>query len=299
MYSIIIPLHNEEQNIPELFQEIREVMEQAHLSYEVVFVNDGSTDGSLKVIKELSLQYNQITVFQERVRKGKGKALSNGIHSAKGDIIVFMDGDMQDDPHDLLRFFSKLDDGYDFVNGIRTTRKDTFIIKIYSKFFNWFLRSFLNSPLTDINCGFKVFKREILEDIPLYGNNFRFLPLATHLLGYKVGEVHVHNRNRKYGKPKYGIGKPFIGAIDTLSAYFLFRFAERPLHFFGIVGGLFFFVGFILALWMSYERIVFGVLLYRRPALLMAVSFIIVGIQIIMTGIIGELIVYLNKKSNK
>ncbi|MEO6508856.1 MAG: glycosyltransferase, partial [Patescibacteria group bacterium] len=144
--------------------------------------------------------------------------------------------------------------------------------------------------------GFKALKKEILKDTVFYGNNFRFLPLAAFTQGYKVTEVAVDNRARKYGVPKFGNGKAFIGLIDTITAYFLYKFAEKPLHFFGIIGGVFFVIGFLMALYLTIERVFFGVLLIYRPLLQLAILLIIVGIQIGMTGIIGELIVYLNKK---
>ncbi|MBI2641028.1 hypothetical protein HYW87_00310 [Candidatus Roizmanbacteria bacterium] len=164
---------------------------------------------------------------------------------------------------------------------------------------NQFVKFFSGSPYSDVNCGFKAFKKSVLKDIVLYGNNFRFLPLWIYYKGYKVTEVKVYNRPRQYGESKFGMGKVIIGLLDTIIAVFLYRFSERPLHFFGTIGALILLPGLAIAAYLTFERIFFGILLYRRPALLYAVLFIIVGLQIVMTGILGELIVYLNKKNRQ
>ncbi|MEK7096760.1 MAG: glycosyltransferase, partial [Patescibacteria group bacterium] len=173
---------------------------------------------------------------------------------------------------------------------------DNLIVKIYSKIVAWFLKSFLNSPYIDINCGYKAFKREVLKEFSFYGNNFRFFPLAVFYNGFKVTEINVKNNKRKFGESKFGPNKLFTGLLDTLTAYFLFKFAEKPLHFFGVIGGVTFFIGFLISFYLTIERLFFGVLLVTRPLLWLGILLIIVGIQVIMTGIIGELVVYLNKK---
>lgn len=296
MISIIIPFHNEENNITVLCEEIVLVLEQIKIKYETILVDDGSSDASKQEADDLSNKYSTIKTIHQRRRFGKGKALADGFEHVTGNIIIFMDGDLQDNPHDLPKFIAKINQGYDLVNGIRIKRKENSIIKAYSKLGNRFLKLFTQSPFTDINCGFKAIRIDVLKEIKLYGNNFRFLPLAAYYQGFKVTEIPVDNRVRQHGISKYGIAKPFIGFIDTITAFFLYRFSEKPLHFFGTIGGIFFAIGFIIALVLSIERIFFGVLLYRRPALLLAILLIIVGIQIAMTGIIGELIVFLNKK---
>lgn len=301
MISIIIPFYNEEESLPILHKEIIAVMEKIGKEYEVVYVDDGSTDASFNKIQILKskLQTNsKIQIIKINKKKGKGEALKVGVENAKGDIIVFMDADLQDDPKDLEKFLTKIDEGYDFVNGVRKKRQDNFLVKTYSVFAGFILKQFFHSPFSDINCGFKVFKKEVLKDFYFYGNNFRFFPLAVFYQGFKVTEVMVTNKPRKFGKSKFGTSKLFIGILDMIGAYFIYRFSEKPLHFFGSIGGSFFFTGFIIAFYLSFERIFFNVLLYRRPALQLAILLIIVGVQILMTGIIGELIVYLNKKKS-
>jgi len=291
MISIIIPFYNEEKNIPILLQEIENVMKEDSRLYEVLLIDDGSE----QKMESDTLKFEHIHFIEHKKRLGKGEALKTGLSHAKGDIIVFMDGDLQDDPHDLPLFFDKLEGGYDLVNGKRTKRKEIGLIKFYSALANSVLKNIFKSPFSDINCGFKAFRRDVIEDMPLYGNNFRFLPLSAFYKGFRVAEIEVHNRKRLHGISKFGASKLFVGLLDMTTAYFVFKFAERPLHFFGLIGGILFTVGFFISLYLAFERIFYNVLLYRRPLLQLGIVLIIVGIQIVMTGLIGELIVYLSK----
>lgn len=295
MLSIIIPFHNESKNIAKLIDEIKTTLKNEKFTYEVVLVNDGSTDDTKESLSLILKAKSDVKAVDLPRRMGKGEALVRGLKKSSGEIIVFMDGDLQDDPEDISRFYKTLSDEFDLVNGIRKNRKDNMLIKLYSAAGNYFLRFFVHSPFHDINCGFKMFRREILDQVVLYANNFRFLPIAAYYKGFKVAEIEVNNRPRLYGRSKFGITKPIIGFIDTLTAYFLYQFAERPLHFFGVIGGTFFFIGFIISFYLSYERLFLGVLLYRRPLLQFAILMIVIGIQIVMTGFIGELIVYVHK----
>ena len=295
--SIIIPFHNEAENLPELLKSLEQESVLKEMPYEIVLVDDGSLDDYRPGIKEYLSHENSNLVKMGR-QMGKGKALNAGLRESSGDLIVFMDADLQDDPADLRTFLDKIDEGYDLVNGVRFDRQDTTLVKIYSKSARCFLKRYLHSPFTDINCGFKIFRRKLLDDIAIYGNNFRFFPLAAFYEGYKVSEVPVHNRPRLHGKSKYGAKKLFIGLIDMGSAYFLYKFAEQPLHFFGSIGSVFAGVGVFTLAIITYQRIFEGILLYRRPALQYATFLIILGIQIIVTGILGELTVYLHKKKS-
>jgi len=294
MLSIIIPFYNEKENLPLLINSLKEELKKIKIKYEIIFVDDGSNDNYDKNL----FNKKNLKLFFHHKRLGKGMALKTGINKNNGDLICFMDADLQDDPKDLKKFIDKINQGFDFVNGYRLKRQDSFLVKIYSKLAQLFLKKFLKSPYSDINCGFKMFKKEVIEDFIFYGNNFRFFPLYVYYQGFKVNEVVVNNQPRRYGKTKFGKGKLIIGIFDTLTAYFLYKFSEKPLHFFGVVGGIFFIIGFLISLYLTIERLFFNVLLYRRPILFLGVLLIIVGVQIIMTGIIGELIVYLNKKKN-
>lgn len=265
-------------------------------------VDDGSTDRSVLNVKtQISKEKvenlkGKIKIVQLPKRQGKGKALADGIKNSQGEVIAFIDGDLQDDPKDLIRFLKKIDQGYDFVNGVRVKREDNIFVKTYSKAAALFLKLFLNSPYRDINCGFKVFRRKVLSGFVFYGNNFRFFPLSVYYQGFKVTEIPVVNHPRKYGRSKFGSGKLIAGLFDILTAYFLYRFSEKPLHFFGVIGFSLFLIGFLISAYLTIERLFFNLLLYRRPILFLGILLIIVGVQIIMTGIVGELVVYLNKK---
>ncbi len=300
MISVIIPFYNEKENLPVLLTKLIQVLKKIDNAWEVILVNDGSNDQfeeTLNKFKELKAYQKNgyIKLINHQKRLGKGYALKSGIENSNGQIIVFMDADLQDDPEDLPKFLEKINKGYDFVNGVRVLRQDNFLIKFYSSLARYFLKVFLHSPFDDINCGFKAFKRRVLEGFNFYGNNFRFFPLAVYYQGYQVGQVSVKNNPRLFGKSKFGIQKIFFGIFDVLTAYFIFKFSEKPLHFFGIIGGSISFLGFLILVYLAYERIFHNQLLYRRPILWLGILFVIVGIQIINTGIIGELIVYVNK----
>lgn len=295
MISIIIPFYNEVESIPVLVEHLNTQLEKLRIEFEIILVNDGSTDNPQSVIRNV----NNLKLFNHKKRLGKGEALKTGIENSSGETIVFMDGDLQDDPSDLPEFLEKIRGGNDFINGIREKRNDNLVVKFYSKIVAWFLKTFLNSPYTDINCGYKVFNRKVLKNFIFYGNNFRFFPLAVFYNGYKVTEINVKNNKRMFGRSKFGPGKLFTGLLDTLTAYFLFRFSEKPLHFFGIIGGIIFLIGFLISLYLTIERLFFGVLLVTRPLLWLGILLIIIGIQVVMTGIIGELIAYLSKKNYK
>ena len=297
MLSIIIPFFNEKENLPILINQLINQLNRLKKEYEIILVNDGSTDDSISNLKSLMSNPNLKSVNHKK-RLGKGRALKTGIENSSGETIVFMDGDLQDDPEDLPKFLEKIDQGYEFINGIRIKRQDNLLVKLYSNLASYFLKTFLHSPYADINCGFKAFKREVLSDFVFYGNSFRFFPLAVFYNGYKVTEINVRNNKRRFGQSKFGPGKLITGIFDTLTAYFLYKFSERPLHFFGTVGGVIFLIGFFISFYLTIERLFFGVLLVTRPLLWLGLLLIIVGIQIVMTGIIGELIVFLDKKSN-
>ena len=211
MLSIIIPFYNEAENLPILANQLIGQLDKLKKEYEIILVDDGSNDNFQFSIFNFQ---NNIRLIKHKKRLGKGQALKSGIENSKGNIIVFMDGDLQDDPSDLPFFLKKIEEGYYFINGIRKKREDDLFVKIYSLTAKKFLKVFLNSPYTDINCGFKVFKKEVLEDFVFYGNNFRFFPLFVFYNGYKVTEIIVKNNQRKFGKSKFGRGKLLNGIFN-------------------------------------------------------------------------------------
>jgi glycosyltransferase involved in cell wall biosynthesis len=299
MISILVPFKNEEKNLTLLYQGIAESL--SNKNWELILINDGSTDASPQEAHDLSSKDNKVRILNQRKSFGKGRALADGFKIAKGDIIVFMDADLEDNPAELPKFIEKIDEGYDLVNGWRKNRDHGFSKTIPSKIGNiLILKWFLHSHFHDVNCGYKALKREILETIQLYGDILRFLPFMAVKEGYKTTEIPVHHSNRKYGVSKYGFFRRFSIFMDILTSYFIYRFREKPLHFFGGIGAFFLLLGIIPLIYLLFDRIFFGHLLYRRPLFLLTFLPIIVGIQVIMTGILAELIVYLRfqKKEN-
>ncbi len=299
MLSIIIPFYNEEENLGILTNQLIESLKKIQIDYEIILVDDGSTDNSkLKVSSLIKTSEDKAkikTVFHKK-KLGKGTALLTGFKESKGEIIVFMDADLQDDPSDLPNFIDKINQGYDLVNGWRKDRNDPLEKKIPSSIFNFLLlRSFLKSKFHDVNCGFKAMRRQVLNQISLYGDNYRFLPILADRAGFRTTEIVVHHKPRIHGKSKYGSLRIFFGLFDTLTTYFVIRFSERPLHFFGLIGGILFLIGSVILLILTLQRLFLNMMLYRRPGLFYGILLIIVGIQIVMTGIIAELIVYLHK----
>ena len=300
MISVIIPFYNEAENLPILVDKLTRILTKQKNTWEIILADDASTDNSTKSIAHYmnGIYKDKIKLISHRKRFGKGKALLTGFQQSKGDIIIFMDADLQNDPLDLPLFMEKVNQGFELVNGWRKERKDGLVKTIPSRIGNHIiLKYILRSKFHDINCGFKLMKRKVLEEIPLYGDNFRLLPVMAEKHGFKTTEIVVKHNPRFHGKSKYGFFRRFSIFADILTAYFIFRFSEKPLHFFGIVGLPLFLLGTLILLILGIERIIYNQLLYRRPMLFVGILLIIVGIQISMTGIIAELLVYLNKKN--
>lgn len=290
--SVLVPFHNEVDTLPSLQHQLHDVFAKLGVTYELIAIDDGSTDGSAS-----SLSDRNTTLVTQKRRMGKGRALELGFKVSRGEIIILMDADLQDDPADIPLFIEKLTQGYDLVNGWREKRLDPMNKTLPSKIFNAvLLKGLLRSPFHDINCGFKAMRREVLEQIHFYGDNYRFVPIIAHKMGFRVGEVPVEHHPRAYGVSKYGFFRMLYGFFDTITTYFIMRFAEKPLHFFGPIGGTTFVIGLLITTYLTVERMFFGIELYKRPMLLAGIFFSIVGLQIIMTGIIAELIVYLHNQ---
>lgn len=294
MISIIIPFYNEKDSLPILFNRLIEWAQKLKKEYEIIFVDDGSTDNFQ--FSFFNFQKN-IRLIKHKKRLGKGAALLSGFNASKGEVIVFMDADWQNDPADLPKFLMKIEEGFQLVNGWRKKRKDSFLKTFPSSVYNSFLlRLILQSKFHDVNCGFKAVKREVLEAIPLYADNYRLLPILAEREGFKTTEVTIAHHPRKYGQSKFGVWRLFFGLVDVLTYYFLLKYFEKPLHFFGMIGGSILGAGVLILLYLGIERLFFHHLLYRRPVLFLGMLLVIVGVQVIVTGFIGELIVYLNKK---
>lgn len=298
MISIIIPFYNEEGSLPLFLEELQKVMEELSYHHELIFVNDGSTDSGSMIIENARNENKRIHLYTHRKRFGKGKTLATGFLHSKGDIAVFIDADLQNDPKDLPKFIEKIALGYEFVNGYRKIRNDGFDKTLPSKIYNTLVNSLFSLPIHDINCGFKAMKREVLDSIQLYGDNYRILPILAKYEGFRITEIEVLHHPRKYGSSKYGAARLLFGLFDMLTYFFLLRFLEKPLHFFGVIGSFFLMLGSIILSYLAIERIFFQEMLYRRPILFLGMLLIVVGVQIITTGFIGELIVYLYKKKS-
>ncbi len=309
MISIIIPFYNEKENLPLLVKKLIKEGKRLTEPYEVIFIDDGSLDNFQFSIfpKRIPSKFFGVNNFQKNIklikhrkRFGKGKALLTGFKESKGDTIVFMDADLQNDPHEVSKFIQTIEKGFDFVNGWRIDRKDPLSKKIPSYIFNTvLLKFFFKSKFHDINCGYKAMRREVLDQIPLYGDNYRFLPIMAEQEGFKTTELEVKHYPRMFGSSKYGLFRLLSGLFDTITTYFVYKFSDKPLHFFGPIGASLFFGGFFITINLTIGRIFYGMQLYRRPLLLFGTLLIIVGIQFVMTGFIAELFVYLRKKNHE
>ena len=296
MISVIIPFKDEADSLPVLVKLLQENLAKLNTDYEVLLMSNGSTDDWEK---KLTLPNDKFKTFALRMGD-KGRALRRGIAKSSGDIIAFMDADLEDDPADLPKFYSKIQEGADFVNGWRRERHHSLDRNLPSLIGNYLIiRSFLKTGFHDVNCGFKMFRRECLQDVVLYGDNFRFLPLVVEKFGFRTAEVVVKHKNRLYGKSKFGFFNRLTVFADILTAYFIFRFSQKPLHFFGAIGILPFVLGSCIILVLTFERIFMGVELHDRPIVWGAILLIIVGLQIVMTGVIAELMVFLFKKGQR
>ena len=288
--SIVVPLYNEEESLNPLVIEIKKALKPININFEVVFVDDGSTDNSLKIIKDICKQDNRFKFVSFRKNYGKSAALEIGFRNVSGDVVMTMDADLQDDPAETLNLLKKLDEGYDLVSGWKKIRHDPFIKKHSSKFFNFATRVMSGIKLHDFNCGLKAYRREVTENIKVYGELHRYMPVLAHWGGFKVTEIAVKHHPRRYGVTKFGISRFFKGFIDLITVTFATRYIKRPMHFFGFFGALAFIAGFIVnaALTIDWIR---GHSLSNRPLLFLGMLLIIVGVQLFSVGLLGEMLV--------
>lgn len=293
--SFVIPAKDEEKSVKLLHQEIRKVMAQIKKPYEVVFVDDGSKDNTFKNLEKLRKIDKRVKIIKLRGNWGKSVALQTGFEHSSGEIIVTMDADLQDNPMDLRKLLRKIDDGYDLISGWKKERRDPASKVIPSRIFNFMVSILSGIKVHDVNCGYKTFKREVINNINLYGELYRFIPIMVASQNYKVGEVVVRHRKRKYGKSKFGWKRTIKGFLDLLTVIFLTGYLRRPGHFFGIFGLISFFLGFLIGLYITYLRITTGSIQYRHPLLFLGILLMVVGVQLITTGLLGEMIASYNK----
>ena len=287
--SVVIPLYNEEASLPELNKQIVAVLKQTDISFEICYIDDGSTDASLQILKELRRENKQIKILSFRKNYGKSAALSEGFKLAAGEIIITMDADLQDDPAEVPRLIDKINSGFDLVSGWKKKRFDPLNKTIPSKFFNYITSHLTGIKIHDFNCGLKAYRQQVIKEIPVYGTLHRYLPVLAHWKGFAVGELIVNHHPRKYGVTKYGLRRFFDGFFDLFTVLFLTRYRQRPLHLFGFFGLGSFTLGFVVSLYLSILWFL-GQGIGNRPLLFLAVLLMIVGMQSFSIGLIGEMI---------
>lgn len=296
--SLVVPLFNEEESILPLINEIRKAIKPLNKPYEVIFVDDGSTDGSLKIIKDAAKTDNRLKFISFRKNYGKSAALQVGFKAATGDAILTMDADLQDDPHEIPNLLKKLDEGFDLCSGWKKERFDPFIKKFSSRFFNFVTRIISGIKIHDFNCGLKAYRREVVQNLNVYGELHRYVPVLAKWQGFTVTEIPVKHHKRRYGKTKFGISRFFKGFIDLITVTFVARYVKRPMHFFGFLGALSFFIGLIVNGYLTVEWIA-GRPLSNRPMLFLGMLLIIVGVQFFSVGLLGEMLVHQNQSERE
>lgn len=288
--SIVIPLFNEVESLPELHASLSEVLDRLPQPAEMIFVDDGSTDGSMEAIRQLRERDPRVRGVQFRRNHGKSAALAAGLARATGTCLITLDADLQDDPAEIPRLLAKLEEGYDLVSGWKRGRVDPLLKRATSTIFNRVTGWLTGVRLHDINCGLKAYRREVTDTIRIYGQLHRFLPVLALKEGFRLGEIEVRHRPRKCGRSKFGVSRFAGGFFDLLTVLFLTRYTRRPLHLFGIAGVMALAIGAAISLYLAYQRVFLSAYLSNRPLLFLGILLVIVGVQSISLGLIGEMI---------
>lgn len=297
--SVLIPVLDEVGTVEDLAAEVIATLDDyaartGGLRFEVLFIDDGSRDGTSERVRQARERDPRVKLLRFRRNFGKASALSAGFEHSLGEIIVTMDGDLQDDPEEIPRFLEALQDGdLDLVSGWKRKRQDPLTKRVPSRLFNWVTRRLARMDLHDFNCGFKAYRREVLDQIAVYGELHRYIPVLASRRGFAVGEIEVNHRARRSGKSKYGWDRFYKGLLDLITVLFITKYTRRPLHLFGFIGLLCFLIGagiclYLAAIWFR------GAYLSDRPLLMLGVLLILVGIQVLTTGLIGEMITFKN-----
>ncbi len=287
--SVVIPLLNEEDSLDELTQRIDESIKKINKDYEIIYIDDGSTDNSFKKIVELKKKYPAIIAIRFRRNFGKSAALSAGFQRAKGDVIITMDADLQDDPAEIPNLLEKLDKDCDLVSGWKKKRHDPVSKTLPSKLFNATTRIITGISIHDFNCGLKAYRKEVIKELPVYGELHRYLPVLAHWNGFVVDEIVVKHHERKFGKSKFGARRFFNGFFDLLTVLFITRYRQKPLHLFGLLGLVSIGLGFIIDLYLAIIWFQ-GQGIGHRPLLFLGTLLIIIGVQFFSLGLIGEML---------
>ena len=305
--SVIIPLYNEEESLPELHAWIRRVMQANGFTYEIIFINDGSTDNSWGIIEELRSKDENVHGIKFRRNYGKSPALYCGFKAAQGDVVITMDADLQDSPDEIPELYRMItEEHYDLVSGYKQKRYDPLTKTIPTKLFNATARKISGvHNLHHFNCGLKAYRSDVVKNIEVYGEMHRYIPYLAKEAGFgRIGEKVVHHQARKYGKSKFGINRFFNGYLDLLTLWFLTNFGKKPMHVFGLMGSFVFFIGFIALIWLIVEKVimlvsgVYGDLLSNHASFFIALAAILLGTQLFLAGFIGDLISRSNPRRN-
>jgi glycosyltransferase involved in cell wall biosynthesis len=289
MISIVIPVFNEEHNIAPLYDKLKGVIDQIK-EYEILFIEDGSTDNTYEEIKKINKKNKRIKCIRMRKNFGQTPALLAGFKQAKGDIIVTMDGDLQNDPSDIPRLIKKISE-VDVVNGWRYKRKDTFGKKIASKISNWLARKLTGLKIHDFGCTLKAYKSECLIDLELFGEMHRYIPALLAWRGYRVSEIKVNHLPRKHGKSKYGLSRLLNGVLDLINFKFWAGYSTRPLHFFGLAGVILLIAGMCINVYLVALKILYDEALSNRPLLLLGILLMVIGFQIFTIGLLADIMI--------
>ena len=302
--SIVIPLYNEDESIDELHSKIVSSLSNSSLNYEIIFIDDGSYDNSWNIIKDVTKRVHNTRAIQFLTNYGKSMALSAGFKSTKGEVVVTMDADLQDDPNEILQLYNILiNEDYHIVSGWKKKRYDSVIFKnLPSKLFNWAARLSSGIKLNDFNCGIKAYKRDVIKEIKLTSGMHRYIPVLAKSLGFnKIGEKIVLHHPRKHGKTKYGADRFVKGFLDLITLSFIERFGKRPMHFFGLFGTFILVMGFIFSIYLGIDKLFINTtsrLITERPEFYIALTSMIIGSQFFLTGFLGEIILRNKKLDN-
>jgi glycosyltransferase involved in cell wall biosynthesis len=293
--SVLVPVMDEEGSVGELAARVAGVLDQLGRSFEIIFVDDGSADATCDRVREAHRLDARVKLIKLRRNFGKAAALCAGFDGSSGEIVITMDGDLQDDPDEIPRFLDKLEgEDLDLVSGWKQERQDPIGKRFPSLLFNWATRKLAQVDLHDFNCGFKAYRRDVLDQIAVYGELHRYIPVLASRRGFTIGELRVRHHARQHGQSKYGLGRLYKGPLDLITVLFITKYTRRPLHLFGMLGGVSFGLGlainaYLAALWLFFQEP-----LSYRPLLLLGVLLMLLGIQVLMTGLIGEMITFKN-----
>jgi len=287
--SLVIPLLNEEESLRELYRRIGESLSPLGRSWEVIFINDGSTDGSMDVLRELNARNDNVTVLSFGRNLGKSAALGVGFREAEGEVVFTMDADLQDDPAELPAMLELIESGYDLVSGWKRTRHDPLSKRLPSKLYNWVTGRLSGVRIHDMNCGLKAYRKCVVKTIRVYGELHRYTPVLAHQAGFSVTEIPVKHHARQFGRSKFGAERFLRGFFDLVTVMFLRRYISRPLHLFGMLGTALFSGGFLIGLYLTVLKIG-GQAIGRRPLLTLAILLMVIGVQFVSFGLLGEMV---------